>query len=68
MKNSQILSYLSFSVRNVESPDDVNKVNVLSMFENARAAEGKEAMENLEKANAYSVWKMNNGINNKMIL
>lgn len=68
MKNLQILNYLSFSVRNVESPDDVNKVSVLSMFENARAAEGKEAVENLEKANAYSVWKMNNGINNKMIL
>lgn len=32
------------------------------MFENARAAEGKAATENSEKANAYSVLKMNNGI------
>lgn len=47
----------------MESPDDVRKANALPMFENARTAEGKEAMENLEKANAYSVLKMNNDIN-----
>lgn len=58
-----MLSYMPFSLRNVESPDDVKKANPLPMFENARTAEGKEAMENLEKANAYSVLKMNNDIN-----
>lgn len=63
MKNLQMLSYLPFSLRNVESPDDVKKANALPMFENARAAEGKEATENLEKADAYSVLNMNNGIN-----
>lgn len=58
-----MLSYLPFFLRNVESPDDVKKANALPMFENARAAEGKAATENSEKANAYSVLKINNGIN-----
>lgn len=62
MKNLQMLTYLPFSVRNVESPDDVKETNALPMFENARAAEREEAMENLENLNAYLVLKMNNGI------
>lgn len=62
MKNLQVLTYLPFSVRNVESPDDVKKTNALPMFENARAAEREEAMENFEKLNAYLVLQMDNGI------
>jgi len=57
-----MLSYLPFSLRNVESSDDAKKANALPIFDNARAAEGKEAMENLEKTNAYSVLEINIGI------
>lgn len=57
-----MLTYLPFSVRNVESPDDVKKINEWCVFENARAAEREEAMKNLENINAYLVLKMNNGI------
>lgn len=57
-----MLTYLPFSLRNVGSPDDVKKTNALPLFENARAAEREEAMEKLEKLNAYSILKMNNGI------
>lgn len=62
MKNLQMLTYLPFSVRNVESPDDVKTTNALPVFEIARAAEREEAMENLENFNAYLVLKMNNCI------
>lgn len=62
MKNLQMLTYLPFSLRNVESPDDVKETNALPVFENARADEREEAVENLENLNAYLVLKMNNGI------
>lgn len=57
-----MLTYLPFSVRNVESPDGVKKTNALPVFENAKAVEREEAMENLENLNAYLVLKMNHGI------
>lgn len=57
-----MLTYLPFSVRNVESPDDVKKTNALPVFENARAAEMEKAMENLENVSAYLVLKINNGM------
>lgn len=62
MKNFQMLTYLPFSVRNVESADDVKKTNALPVFENARAAEMEKAMENLENVSAYLVLKINNGM------
>lgn len=45
----------------MESLEDI-KANALPMFENARVAMGKGAMDNLEKVNAYSVLKTINGI------
>lgn len=62
MKNLQMLTYLPFCVRNVESLDDVKKTNTLPVFENARAAEMEEAIQNLENLSAYLVLKMNNGM------
>lgn len=51
-----------------DSPDDVKKPNVLSVLENAGESERRDVMENLQKANAYSLSKMNNGLNYLLIL
>lgn len=61
MKNLPLLNSLLFPVRNVESPGDVKKAN--ACLKTGWGAEGQVAVEDLKKADAYSLLEINNGTN-----